>query len=292
MPERTTRPDVGRALDLAGPAWKQLTRLRGKDQVFARDLHAREAWATLTTVLGTERAYAFAERVAVMWVRPDAFAAGAARRVLAATEEAGFRPVAARLVRVDRCGVRALWAYMCRWATIERLWLLDALVALGPGLLVLWADGTGESASVRMSAVKGSNAPHRRTGPSLRDVAGAPNRLLTMVHTADEPADVVRELGVLFPWPERAALVAEAARNLASRAPCPLDAAVAEVEDELPPLGVPKPSTDAPALDELTTGPLEQRWAALWAASQMWPLLTRSPGPAAWPEQETRSPWR
>ncbi|MFV8133233.1 hypothetical protein [Streptomyces syringium] len=294
MPESTTWTGVGRdaPLDFTGPAWDRLTRLRGKGTVFARDLHAREAWATLAEVLGAGTAYGFAERVAVMWVRPDAFAAGAARRLLDATQEAGFRPVAARRVRVDRCAVRALWAYMCRWATVERLWLLDALVALGPGLLVLWADSTGEPASVRLSALKGSNAPHRRTGTSLRDVAGAPNRLLTMVHTTDEPADVVRELGVFCPWPQRAALVAEAARNLAGGVSCPLAEAVAAVEDELPPLGLPEPTTGAPALDELVAGSLEQRWAALWAASGTWPLLTRVPGPAAWSEQETRSPWR
>ncbi|MEV8476245.1 hypothetical protein [Streptomyces sp. NPDC051173] len=294
MPECTARPDVGRdtALDLTGPAWNRLTRLKGKDEVFARDLHAREAWATLTSVLGDDGAYDFAGRVGVMWVRPDAFAAGTARQVLTAAKKAAFRPLAARPVRVDRCGVRALWAYMCRWATVERLRLLDALVALGPGLLVLWADETGEPTSVRLSAVKGSNAPHRRrTGTSLRDVAGAPNRLLTMVHTADEPADVIRELGVFCPWPERAALVTEAARTLADGAPCPLEETVVAVESELPPLGVPEPCT-APALDGLTDGPLAQRWAALWAASHQWPLLTRAPGPAAWPEQEARSPWR
>ncbi|MEV4925076.1 hypothetical protein [Streptomyces roseoverticillatus] len=180
---------------LAGPRWSRLTRLEGKDERLALDLCAREGWASLAQQFGEEGAYGFAERVALMWVRPDAVAAGVARQVLAATETAGFRPLAARPVTVDRCGVRALWAYMCRWATVERLWLLDALVALGPGLLVLWADDTGGEASARLTALKGSNAPGRWAGESLRDAAGSPNRLLTMVHAADEPADVIRELG-------------------------------------------------------------------------------------------------
>jgi hypothetical protein len=41
-------------------------------------------------------------------------------------------------------------------------------------------------------------------------VAGSPNRLLTMVHTSDDPADVVREPAVFLPWRERAAMVASA----------------------------------------------------------------------------------
>ncbi|WKU42630.1 nucleoside-diphosphate kinase [Streptomyces sp. VNUA116] len=286
MPD-STMPPV-----LRSPTWARLTRFSGKDTVFAADLFAREAWATLARELGDGGAYSFAEATALMWVRPDAFAAGVARKVLAATQAAGFRPLAVRPVRVDRCGARALWAYMCRWATVERLWLLDALVALGPGLLVLWADDTGEPAAARLTALKGSNAAGRRTGASLRDVAGSPNRLLTMVHVADEPADVVRELGILCPWPDRAALVIEAAARLTDGACCLLEDAIAAVETELPTLGTPAPDTATPSPGDLTAGPLERRWAALWAAAHRWPLLTATAGPAAWPEQESRSPWR
>jgi hypothetical protein len=56
----------------------------------------------------------------------------------------------------------------------------------------------------------GGNDPAGRAPDSLRSVAGSPNRLLTMVHTSDDPADVVRELAVFLPWRERAALVASA----------------------------------------------------------------------------------
>lgn len=282
------------AFDLAGPDWNRLTEVTGKGEVFARDLHALEGWAALAGELGEEEAYAFASRTALMWVRPDAFAAGAARRVLAVTGRAGFRPLAALPIRLERCAVRALWAYMCRWATVERLLLLDALAALGPGLLVLWADGTGGAASSRMTALRGRNDPSRREKGTLRDVAGSPNRALTMLHVADDPADVVRELGVLCSWSERAALTAEAAARLHDGRSADLEDAVRAVEDVLPPLGLPGPeaSAEVPAVDDLYAGSVEKRWAALAAASQNWPLLTRTPGPAAWPDQETRTPWQ
>ncbi|MET8609793.1 hypothetical protein [Streptomyces misionensis] len=284
------------ARDLVGPDWTRLTEVTGKDEVFARDLVAREGWAALAGQLGDEEAYTVARSAALMWVRPDAFAAGTARRVLAATAEAGFRPLAVMPVRVDRCAVRILWAYMCRWATAERLMLLDALVALGPGLLVLWADGTGTPASVRMTAVKGRNDPRRRTEGTrtLREVAGAPNRALTMVHTADEPADVVRELAALCAWHDWPEFVAEAATRLRGGDRADLEKALCAVETELPALGLPPLDTDpaAPSVHELYSGPAGKRWAALVAASQTWPLLRRTPGPAAWPEQEERTPWQ
>lgn len=290
------QPANGRspAFDLAGPDWVRLTDVTGKDQVFARDLLAQEGWAALAGELGDGEAHGFAESVALMWLRPDAFAAGSARRVLTATAQAGFRPVAVLPVRLDRCAVRALWAYMCRWATAERLILMDALAALGPGMLVLWTDDTGGPASVRMTAAKGRNDPSRRQQGTLRDVAGSPNRALTMLHTTDDPADLVRELAVLCSWPERAEIITTAATRLRDGHPAALDAAVRAVESELPPLGLPEleAGTSAPSAYELFTGPVDKRWAALVAASESWPLLRRTPGPAAWPEQETRSPWQ
>jgi hypothetical protein len=70
-------------------------------------------------------------------------------------------------VRLDRCGLRSLVGYTARRATAERLWLLDAVAALGPGLLVLWADEArlpGETpAAVRMTRLKGANDPAARS---------------------------------------------------------------------------------------------------------------------------------
>ncbi|MER5985708.1 nucleoside-diphosphate kinase [Streptomyces sp. NPDC001787] len=286
--------DIG--WDLAGCAWDRLTELEGKDAVFAADIWAREGWSSLRLALGEAEAYRFAGRVAVTWIRPDAFAAGSARRVLSAVAGRGFRVLAARPVRVDPAGARALWAYMCRWATVERLWLLDAVVNLGPGLVVLWADDTSSPvpASSRMTAAKGDGAPGRRREGSLREVAGAVNRVLTMVHSADEPADVVRELAVFFPdWAQRAVLVEEAAGRLADGSAGRWETACRQVEAELPEL--PVPGSDVRVVCEpgdLCRGELSERWAAVRAGADGWPLLAAVSGPVSWPEQATRSPWR
>lgn len=284
--------------DLAGCAWGRLTEVEGKDVVFAADIWAREGWASAALALGETEAQRFANLVAVTWLRPDALAAGSARRVLDAVRERGFRVLAARPVHLDAAGSRALWAYMFRWATVERLWLLDAVVALGPGLLVLWGDDTDNPgpASARLTAQKGNGAPARRDEQSLRGVAGAVNRVLTMVHTADEPADVIRELAIFCPsWQDRSLLIDEAATHLAEGTAGCWEDAYHQVETELPAQSTPPPAAAGPLVcgpELLHQGGLAERWATLWAAAEQWPLLAPRPGPVSWPEQGTRNPWR
>ncbi|WP_181009019.1 nucleoside-diphosphate kinase [Streptomyces sp. SM12] len=194
---------------MPAPATDRLTREPEKARHYAFDPLVRGGWATLVGVLGEGEAARFASETALLWVRPDAVAAGVAEDVLARVGAAGFTPVGASAVRLERAGVRALWWWHLRRATAERLLLLDAVVELGPGLLVLYRHSGGDAAR-RLTSLKGGNDPAGRRADSLRSVAGSPNRLLTMVHTSDDPLDVVRELAVFLPWRERAALVASA----------------------------------------------------------------------------------
>ena len=56
---------------------------------------------------------------------------------------------------------------------------------------------------------RGRAYPERRQPDSIRVALGAGNRMLTYVHTADEPADVARELGLLFDASARERLAAQ-----------------------------------------------------------------------------------
>ena len=286
------------ALDLAGPReWQRLTSVPGKAEVFGRDVFMRESWASFVDGLeGERRAQRFIEQVALVWLRPDAFAAGVTRHVLAAADAAGFRALAARPVRLERCGVRSLWAYAARCATAEGLWLLEAIAALGRGLLVLYVDERwgpdGPSATVRMTEVKGAGDPTARAPGTLRDVAGSPNPALTMVHAADEGADLVRELGVFLPWVERRHLIVNAARRLETGARCPLDQAVADVDSEFVSLGTEierssRSGSDPEHVDHLLVGTLERRWAGILAAAERWRLFSAGPVTGWWSEPVT-----
>ncbi|WEH31984.1 nucleoside-diphosphate kinase [Streptomyces sp. AM 4-1-1] len=195
--------------DMPVPPVDQLTGEPEKAVRYGADPLVREGWATLVGVLGPDEALRFACETGLLWLRPDVAAAGAAGEVIERVAGARFVPVGACAVRLDRGGVRALWWWQLTRATAERLLLLDAVAALGPGLLVLYRHPQGDPA-VRLTRLKGGNDPAGRPRDSLRSVAGSPNRLLTMVHTSDDPLDVVRELAVFLTWQERAELVASA----------------------------------------------------------------------------------
>ncbi|MCG7523823.1 hypothetical protein MHW47_05090 [Streptomyces sp. OfavH-34-F] len=214
-------------------------------------------------------------------------AVGAAADVLARVEAAGFTPVGASVVRLERSGVRVLWWWQLRRATAERLLLLDTVVGLGPGLLVLYRHPGGDAAR-RLTRLKGGNDPAGRGADTLRSVAGSPNRLLTMVHTSDDPLDVVRELAVFLPWRERAALVASAHASSPSVPKSVVQAPLAAVM-----AAYPDPEKGRAAVDGLPGRVPAQRGAAFaelvrditavgtgrrWEAVERWsrrvPLLT------------------
>ncbi|HEY6787304.1 MAG TPA: nucleoside-diphosphate kinase [Trebonia sp.] len=191
------------------PPLHLLTTDPDKRQRYTVDPLLREGWATLVGVLGAVAALRFASGAAIAWLRPDVAAAGAIGEVADRIDAAGFVAIGAVVVRLGRADVRALWWWQLQRATAERLLLLDAVAGLGPSLVALYRHPDGDPAQ-RLTRLKGGNDPGGRAPDSLRSVAGSPNRLLTMVHTSDDPADVVRELAVFLPWRERAALVASA----------------------------------------------------------------------------------
>ena len=190
------------------PGWGAIV-LGGPLRQLADVTDPAELWDTMP-VRHLETALAAApSAAAVAWLRPDVAAAGAIGEVADRIDAAGFVAVGAVVVRLGRAHVRALWWWQLQRATAERLLLLDAVAGLGPSLAILYRHPDGHPAQ-RLTRLKGGNDPAGRAPDPLRSVAGSPNRLLTMVHTSDDPADVARELAVFLPWRERAAPVASA----------------------------------------------------------------------------------
>ncbi|GHG13432.1 hypothetical protein GCM10017667_54120 [Streptomyces filamentosus] len=273
--------------DMPAPAPNRLTREPEKAQHYAFDPLVREGWATLVGVLGAGEAERFASETALLWVRPDAMAAGTAADVLARVEADGFTPVGASAVRLERAGVRLLWWWQLRRATAERLLLLDTVVGLGPGLLVLYRHPGGDAAR-RLTRLKGGNDPAGREADSLRSVAGSPNRLLTMVHTSDDPLDVVRELAAFLPWRERAALVASAHASSPSAPQSVVQAPLAAVMAAYPDPAKGRAAADslpgrvpaqrgaafAELVRDITAAGVGRRWEAVERWSRQVPLLT------------------
>lgn len=199
LPLETRRAGRVRAVPVAPGLTKSPTKARA----YSVDPYFREGWETLGECVGSiEQRRRFAWSKVPVCLRPDAIAAGRGDVLLARLADEGLRPVAAREVRFDRWLVREVWRYQLNVATPERIAMMDLILVGRPGLLVLF-DGGAEMPEtprcVALRAVKGPSAPSRRTPSQLRaTLSEGRASVFTLIHTPDEPIDVVRDLAVFL----------------------------------------------------------------------------------------------
>ena len=199
-------PDLGRSGgDATCPEEvpEALSRMPAKRWFYAREAYFREAWSEAARrwprAVEPLRAHAF------ILFKPDGIAARCVDRALACLEEAGFDAVHHARFRFHRHTIRELWRYELNAATLQRLEAIDVLLPASESLLVFLRDGSGsgESAADRLRHMKGPALVHLRQPHHLRSRIGAGTGLLNLIHTPDEPADVIREMGVLLDPDER-----------------------------------------------------------------------------------------
>jgi hypothetical protein len=113
---------------------------------------------------------------------------------------------------------RSMWAYQMTRASIGRL-LVNDLILRGEGIALLLRRTTEAPvpAAVELSALKGPARMEEQRGDCLRRAIRQPNVIFSLIHAADEPADLVREIGILFGLRDRL----EMAGAMASGVPSP-----------------------------------------------------------------------
>ncbi|KVW47260.1 nucleoside-diphosphate kinase [Burkholderia ubonensis] len=150
---------------------------------------------------------------AAMLLRPDAIVGRRAAAVFPALRAHGFIPVAVRCVALDSPRTSALWIYQSNVSTPERLRLMDRLMTSAPSVYVVLRDlrsRTMTPATVHATYIKGATVAAKRKRDHLRSLVGPPiANLLSYIHMADDPADLVREMAVLFDAAEQAGILAE-----------------------------------------------------------------------------------
>lgn len=181
------------------------TRSPEKAEIFARDtwyLESTEQLAAATDNPGAEGA-----RAAVLLIKPDGVCAGAAPEAVRWLLGSGYSIHDAAAVQLGRNDIRALWLHQWNIASAERRGLADIIRSLSPSLvLVLGRDRAAGDlpTSVELTAAKGPTDPSKRVPGELRHALPTDSYLLNFVHTPDEPADVLRELGIYFDTRRRA----------------------------------------------------------------------------------------
>ncbi|MEU5592867.1 nucleoside-diphosphate kinase [Streptomyces sp. NPDC020298] len=188
---------------LAGPTYgipvsPLLTCHPAKQRLYGADTYFQESHEQLAAL--TEDVTGFAHRHAVLLLKPDAVVARSLDAAVDWLGGRGFRIVAAAVTRLTRTMIRSLWYFQWNLATPHRrrlaaLFLEDADALV---LLVRPAHDLDVPASVELTRLKGPTDPDARQPGQLRHLLGRYSYLLNLVHTPDEPADVLRELAVHF----------------------------------------------------------------------------------------------
>ncbi|MGK4585457.1 hypothetical protein [Kitasatospora sp. HPMI-4] len=190
MPATTERS--GRtAVDEAALA--ELARDPRKRDWYRYDTYLREGLRAFATRFG----FATVRDLTFLVLKPDAVAGRRCELVLDTLAADGWHPVAATTFRFDPLLTRELWRYQFNAASEQRIAVVDHLLGSGRSLLVLLEDRGRPAwlpASARLTSAKGVADPSGSRSGDLRTRIGRVNGLFNFIHTADDPADVVREL--------------------------------------------------------------------------------------------------
>lgn len=197
----------------AAPFPPRLTTSPAKASLFSVDTYFTETWAQVSELCEDPTAFAWEHGILVL--KPDAFASRRAHVILQWLEDQRFEVAAARRIRFDRHAIRALWRYQWNMATQERKALFDLLLAVGDSILLVVRRTIADDwpTTVALTDAKGPAEVASRLPHHLRTRLGGDSAVLSYLHTADEPADVLRELGIHCDEPTRGELIAALSRH-------------------------------------------------------------------------------
>jgi hypothetical protein len=192
-----TTPAAGQR-DCHLDAW--LTGSAAKADRYCDDLYFYESWNQARELLPDPGLVLRASTYVL--IKPETVATGRVELLLTLIRDRGYLLLDLLPVVQDRHLTRTLWQYQLNAAPLATLAALDLIISAGPSALALLAEEpsarqSGGSASERLSAMKGPSFGTRRP-TDLRTLLGATTRLFSCLHVPDEPADLVRELGIWF----------------------------------------------------------------------------------------------
>ncbi|HEX8605061.1 MAG TPA: nucleoside-diphosphate kinase, partial [Pseudoduganella sp.] len=184
-----------------------LTEIADKATLYAIDTCFREGWEDLVAMAG-DAATGLAFGHSMMLVKPDALVSHRLDVVLDWLPRHDFEVVAGIPVTVSPDQAKALWRYQFNCAPRIRKDAYMALFEASPSLLLVVRSTQDPhvSAAKRLANLKGPADPSLQRADNLRAWLGNVTHLLSFVHAADEPADLVRELAILLPTAQRKAV--------------------------------------------------------------------------------------
>lgn len=176
-----------------------LTLQPDKVRLYQEDFVVLEGWRSIWASWG-ERSPEFIYRHTFLLLKPETVARRLSCAALRFVAERGFDPVGWISIRLTRNAAHHIWRFQWNAATTDRVELTNRCNAQGDCLMIVLRERHPDAvpASVKVWRLKGSAHADRRTDAHLRTALRMHNRMLGFVHSPDEPADLVRDLSILF----------------------------------------------------------------------------------------------
>ncbi|WP_315708210.1 hypothetical protein [Brenneria uluponensis] len=195
--------------------WHGLTVMPEKKEFYSRDVYFREAWRD-ANITFNENTVGILQNIAVLVFKPDSFMARKSQLALDYLIKHNFIPIVWREFRYNHWTMREDWRYQLNQFSLDRIFLNEKLLTSEDCTIVIFRDNSSKCelpGTVRLQSLKGSSLPELHKPEQLRAILKSHNRLFKFVHTADEPADIIRESGIIFSKQERQSLFQDIARN-------------------------------------------------------------------------------
>lgn len=133
-------------------------------------------------------------------LKPDCFAGRKHEIITSFLQLHDFTPVGYHSFLQTRNSVSEMWRYQWNSVPVDRSLVSTKLNCTSESALLVLRDISKSRlpASVRLAALKGNAQRFLRESNTLRWALDCINPMIGYVHTPDEPADVLRELSILF----------------------------------------------------------------------------------------------
>jgi hypothetical protein len=240
---RQTLPDPAQKRMIRGPEtcppdsanvpWSELTKSPEKVQAYKLDTEFRLVWDEIRRADPVFRT-ALIEECGLLLFKPEALVSDALGEAMLLCTEMGFRIFFCEETRMDGGKLSLLWHYQDNNATVDRIRAVHAIFGDRPCMVAAVRRGRvlGYAPTcVALSKVaKGSAFKAGRDRQTMRGVFGCPNPVISFVHVGDEPADMIRDMGILLTWQQRRTLY----RALSAETTLAVDAIATAVRGRYP----------------------------------------------------------
>lgn len=171
-----------------------------KISLYNEDPYFFESLSYFSNKLDQESFNYFISKFASIIIKPESFFEGKGTEIVNYYKDNDFIPVYYKFLDINKYMLRAIWMYQLNAATLDRLNLLDEWSNQSKMLhiLLLCTKDILTPATVEVTNLRGSSNIDKHKPHELRSQLGQVIPMINYLHSADEPADMIRDIGILY----------------------------------------------------------------------------------------------